>query len=192
MRLLLIEEYSATIGLKKNKWTIINPNDHPKLSTEFYDLISTAYAEIGGHAKVNSPSDVFTDPDWTYWDVIDIDEDPDVDLIVFGQQNKYGIKFSGVGHDGTKLAKKTYLADRAAKLSMKGYFGEVSGKFAEILVAKYNVHSVGVQADIEKVIAKPIVFHGEHPDGKTDGYGWYSRKIGSGMHIKLLVGNPKL
>lgn len=49
---------------KRNKPVIFDPKKHPELSSEFFDLISTAYAEIGGHAKIRVPDDVFSDPDW--------------------------------------------------------------------------------------------------------------------------------
>ena len=37
---------------RRNKPTQFDINKHPELADEFYDLIATAYAEIGGHAKI--------------------------------------------------------------------------------------------------------------------------------------------
>lgn len=191
--ILFFEEFkfSQTLNLPKNKWIKIDPNKYPELSNEFFELISTAYKEIGGHAKVNSPKDVFKDKNWNYWEIIDIDKQPDVDLLIFGQKTKYGIKFSGVGHDGTKLSKKTYLEDTGIKLKLRGYYAEVSGKFAEILMNKYQVPTIEDENLVRKILKKDIIWYGTHPEEEASGNGWYGRKIGGHLHYKILVGNPK-
>lgn len=190
----LDERYTATIGLKKNKWEDIDPSEHPdELADELYDLIQLAYAPIGGHAKINKPSDVFAEPKWNAWKVIDVDADPEADVVIFGQKTKYGTKSSGVGHDGGKQAKRAYLDDKGKSFNTKGYYGEVSSKFAEIMLKKYKVPTVDDKDTVEKVINKKVEWHGEHPTDKSmPGKGWYSRKIGGTMHAKILVGRPKV
>lgn len=177
---------------KRNEWMIINPKKYPELSTEFYDLIKTAYDAIGGHAKVNKPGDVFKDKDWNYWVGVDLHNSPDFDLIVWGSKTKYGVKFSGVGHDGSNEAKREYLKSRANFLKSKGYYGEISGKLAEILMNMYDLPVVNKQSDVEKILGKEIEWHGQHPsDPGIKGDGWYTRVIGKERHTKILVGNPK-
>lgn len=188
------EKYTASLGLKKNKWSGIEKADKKELEPEFFDLISTAYAEIGGHLKVKSKEDVFKDPKWNYWKMIDIDEDPEADLIVFGQKGKYGIKYSGVGHDGQKISKRKYLDDRGKDLKVNGFYGEVSKKFAEILLKKYDVPTVDNEDAVRKILKKKdIVWHGAHPT-KPDmpGNGWYERGISGNKQLKILVGRPKI
>ena len=189
----LNEGYTATLGLKKNKWEDINPKKHPdELADELYDLIQTAYAPIGGHAKVKKPSDVFAEPKWNAWKIVDVDSDPDADVVIFGQKTKYGTKSSGVGHDGGKQAKKAYLDDKGKSFNQNGYYGEVSSKFAEIMMKKYHVPVVDDEAKVRKVLGKDIIWHGKNPnDPSLPGKGWYSRKIGGSMHTKILVGKPK-
>ena len=190
----ILEESSGNIlKPKRNEWVKINPRKYPELADEFYDLIKTAYSSIGGHAKISTPSDVFKDPDWTYWMGVDIHKSPDVDVIIWGQNTKYGIKFSGVGHDGSKIAKKKYLNDRVTDLNKKGFFGEISGKLAEILIGRYNVPVVSNEADVERVLGKDITWHGKHPtDLNMPGNGWYTRMLGGKPHEKILVGKPKI
>lgn len=106
---------------RREKPVIFDPKKHPELSTEFFGLISTAYAEIGGHAKIKSPSDVFSDPDWNFWEGVDIHGSHDFDIVMFGQKTRYGIKFSGVGHDGTREAKRAYVNSRGEDLHKPGY-----------------------------------------------------------------------
>lgn len=186
-----LEERSGELfNPKKNQPVVLKPTKDPELEKEFFNLISTAYAEIGGHIKVQSPSDVFKDPDWNYWEGIDIHGTNDFDVIMFGEKTRFGLKFSGVGHDGTKDAKRDYMDRRGKELKQLGYYIEVSGKIAEILINKYQVPIVTDQAEVEKVLGKKVDWIG-NLDGGTGG-GWYSRTIGGGAHEKIMLGRPKV
>ena len=52
---------------REKKPMLFDPRKHPEVKGELFNLISTAYAEIGGHAKIKNDDDVFADPDWNYW-----------------------------------------------------------------------------------------------------------------------------
>jgi hypothetical protein len=189
-----IMEGSAEILLpKRNKWMQINPNKHKELAGEFFDLIQIAYSTLGGHAKVKSPKDVFADPDWTWWQGVDLHDSPDLDLIVWGQHTKYGIKFSGVGHDGKKPSTREYLDHKGDNLRKKGFYGELSGRLADIMLLKYGVNVIEDEKEVEKLLGgKDITWHGQHPTNpNSPGNGWYSRKLGGKMHTKIMVGKPK-
>ena len=175
---------------KRNKIIKFDSKKYPELSGEFFDLISTAYAEIGGHAKIKSPEDVFADPDWNYWEGVDLHGTSDFDMIMFGKKTKYGVKYSGVGHDGSKDAKRTYITARGKELNKLGFYIEVSGKIAEILLNSYDVPVVTDQEEAEKVLGKKLEWIGTI-EGKP-GTGWYSRKLGGEMHDKILLGRPKV
>lgn len=177
---------------KRNKAMVFDPKKHPELSTEFFDLISTAYAEIGGHAKIKSPTDVFSDPDWNWWEGLDIHGSNDFDIVMFGQKTKYGVKFSGVGHDGSKEAKRAYISSRAEDLLKPGYYIEVSGKLAEILIDKYHCPVVNKESVVEKVMGRELDWKGKNPeDPNMPGDGWYLRSIGGHLHAKIMLGKPK-
>ena len=175
---------------KRNKKIKFDAKKYPELADEFYDLISTAYAEIGGHAKIKSPNDVFSDPDWNYWEGVDIHGDNDFDVIMFGQKTNYGIKYSGVGHDGSSPAKRAYITARGKELQKLGYYIEVSGKIAQILLEKYDVPAVTDIKIIEKVLGKKVDFIGTLEG--MPGNGWYSRMLGGHNHNKILLGRPKI
>jgi hypothetical protein len=187
------EAYSSTLGLKKWKWAKVEPKDHPDLADEFFDMIQTAYGPIGGHVKVRAASDVFKEKKWNMWKVIDLDEDPEADLVLFGQEGKYGAKSSGVGHDGSKAAKREYIDAKGKAFKKRGFYGEVSKVFAEIMLKKYDVPIVDNQEDVEKVLNKKVEWLGEHPTDKSmPGKGWYRRKLGAEYQVKTLVGKPKI
>jgi hypothetical protein len=190
----LVESTSGEIFKpKRNHPMEFDPKKHPELANEFFELISTAYAEIGGHAKIKTPADIFADPDWNFWEGVDIHGNDNFDIIMFGQKTRYGIKFSGVGHDGTKDAKRAYVASRGKDLHQPGYYVEVSDKIAAILIDKYGCPIVGNQEDVEKVLGKHVEWFGKHPDDKSmPGNGWYLRQIGGHPHAKILLGRPKV
>lgn len=178
---------------KRNKIIQFDPKKHPELASEMFDLISTAYAEIGGHVKVKSPEDVFADPDWNYWEGMDIHGTQDFDLVMFGQKTRYGVKYSGVGHDGTRDAKLNYLDSRGKDLKNLGFYVEVSGKIAEILIKKYGVPVVNDKDTVCKVLGKPVDWNGTNPeDSNASGDGWYTRTIAGHPHTKILLGRPKI
>ena len=93
-RIKLFEEFIAeessgeVFNPKRGKTAKFDHTKHPELAGEFFDLISTAYAEIGGHAKIKSPNDIFADPEWNYWEGLDIHGTNDFDMIMFGKKTK--------------------------------------------------------------------------------------------------------
>ena len=188
------EDSGEALGTEKNKWMIFDPKSKKEdLDDEFFKLISTAYKEIGGNAKIKSAGDVFSDPDYTYWAGVDLHGNENFDLIMFGQQTPFGIKFSGVGHDGEEDSKKAYLDSRGKALNTSGFYGEVSGKLAVILMGKYGAPSVNNKEAVEKVLGKEVEWNGKNPEdpAKYPGDGWYTRSIGGTKHAKILLGKPK-
>ena len=187
----LNESSGDVFNPKRGKPLQFDHRKHPELAGELFDLISIAYAEIGGHAKIKSPDDVFSDPDWNFWEGVDIHGSQDFDIVMFGQKTKYGIKYSGVGHDGTKDAKRAYLESRGKELHKLGYYIEVSGKIAEILMNKYRCPVVEDEETVVKVLGKQVQWVGKSSDPENTGNGWYIRNIGGHPHEKILIGRPK-
>ena len=209
----IIKTYERFINIaqevkaKKNQWTEIEIPKDAKLKDEYenelFKLIDSAYKEIGGYAKIKEPDDVFADTTWDVWKGIDIDQDPNFDIVVWGETTPYGIKSCGVGHDGQDISKTAYLQVKADEFKdkSKNYYGEVSDKLAAILINKFGVPIVEDEEKVREVVGREKVmeFAGQHPDvtsGKSTekerpGKGWYKRKIGAHEHWKILVGNPK-
>ena len=178
---------------KRNKPMIINPRENPELANEFFNLISIAYSSIGGHVYVKSPEDVFSDPAWNWWQGEDIHGSPDFDLIMFGQKTKYGVKFSGVGHDGSSEAKREYIKLRGEDLIKPGFFAELSGKIAEILLKSYHCPEVDNKSDVEKILGKTVIWTGKDTENeKSPGNSWYVRNLGGHPHSKIMLGKPKI
>jgi len=178
---------------KRGKVVKFDHNKYPELAKEFYDLIQTAYKEIGGHVKIKKPTDIYSDPKWNWWAGKDIHGTADFDLIMFGQKTNFGIKFSGVGHDGERDSKREYLKDRSVDLKKLGYYVEVSGKLADILISKYNVPVIEDPETVKDVLGKPISWEGSHPEDKSKpSKGWYTRYLAGKPMTKVLLGRPKI
>jgi hypothetical protein len=189
----VFEGSGEELKLKRNQPKTFSIKEHPDLKNEIFDLIQTAYAEIGGHLKIQKPDDIFSDPDWNYWEGTDIHGSEDFDIVIFGQKTNYGIKYSGIGHDGSPDAKKAYLASRGATLKKMGFYIEVSGKLAEILIKKYGCPIVDNIDDVTKVLGKPVTWNGKNPEEpNAAGDGWYTRTIGGSPHTKIMLGRPRV
>ena len=63
---------------------VTNSKELKGIQNQLFDLIQNAYADIGGHVKFKSPSDIMN-PEVTYWKVADIDADPEIDVTFFGK-----------------------------------------------------------------------------------------------------------
>lgn len=167
---------------KKNKWIeLIKRGDKEELKKNLYVLIDNAYGPIGGHVRIKRVDDVL-DPKITFWEAVDVDDDPEADAVSFGKKTKFGIKLSGMGHDGQKGSKSALIKQKVKILNKKGYYIEASGKPADIYRNK------GVKINDRETVEK--VF------GKVNwlGGGYYTRTHSSGLGKdvkKQLFGKPK-
>lgn len=185
---MLRETFADTFGLKGH-WLRVKRThlrNDAGLAGELFDLVTTAYKPIGGHAKVRSPRDVAA---LTFILAADIDKDPEADAVLMGKLKPGGIKFTTLGQDGSPKAKKEVF-EKWVELMRRGQaYAEVSGAVAHLALKKYKSPTIGSQKAVERVLGKKVQWVGEHPDGKYPGVkGWYRRQIGGDVHLKILVG----
>lgn len=182
----------------KGKWKDLKATDIPSydnknrnISDEIFELISNSYASIGGHIDFKTAKDI--PADHTEWKLIDIDKDPDPDIVQFSKKTSHGIKSTGSATDGSNSAKKKLIDKKVKDLNKSGNYGEVSGAIAHILISRHNIPFVDNKNDVEKVLRKKIKWIGEHSSGKYPNHpGWYSRTLGGKKHLKIMVGKPKI
>ena len=170
-------------GFEKNKWIYLTDDEKVEFAEEIFDLVSTAYASIGGHPNYKSPADVMGDERDAEYMVIDLDDDPEFDAVKMSKNKAAGNKSVGMGHDGSGPAKSAAVNISAKLLQMPGFYAEISGKLLDILSSK----GAPIIKD-EEVIRK--VLKGKEITINDDGS--YSREIGGEMHTKVLMGNPKI
>ena len=175
----------------KNKYIEPTTSDKEELKQTLFNLIQTAYAPIGGHLKFKTPDDI-KDPDLKYWKMADIDQDPEIDVVYFGKKTPFGIKHTGIGHDGEKPNIKKLLIKKSAELRTSGNYVEVSKGAFDSFVGKGKVPIIDDEETVRKVLgdrrSKETTWHGEHPKGTYPGNGWYTRIIGGKEVTKTLIG----
>ena len=170
-------------GFEKNQWANLTKDEQDEFADEIFNLINTAYSDIGGNPNYKSSSDVIGDEaDATYM-VIDLDDDPDFDAVKVSKSKAAGNKSVAMGHDDTPPAKSAAVNITAIMLKEPGHYIEVSGKLKDILMSK-GVPVVTDKETIEKAMA------GKEIEMNDDGT--YSRMIGGEKHTKTLMGNPKV
>ena len=163
------------------------------LSDELFQLIDTAYEEIGGNYDFKTSADIPGNAN--LWTAVDIDKDPEPDALRVAKDDHGGVKLSAAGHDGTRAAKDAYLAKTAELLGQPGHYAEMSKAIAHIMITRYNIPYIGDPERVQRALGptKPITWIGAHPEGKYPGYdGWYTRDIhGHEGEMKIMLGNPK-
>jgi len=168
-------------GFDKNVWITLTKDEQEEFAEEIFDLISTAYKDIGGHVNYKSPADVTGAEGESDYMVIDLDDDPEFDALKISQEKSAGTKSVGMGHDGSRPAKSAAVNISAIMLKKPGYFIEVSGVLKDILASK----GVPIVTD-EETIRKAL--KGKEIEMNDDGT--YSRYIGGSKHTKTMMGNP--
>lgn len=189
---LSLKSIMQEIEFEKGQYTNLDSADVDEEKEELFNLIQTAYASIGGHLKFKSPSDV-KDPDLKHWVAADIDADPEIDVVYFGKKTPFGVKHTGMGHDGVRSNIKNLLVRKSAQLKNSGNYVELSGPAFDSFVGKGGVPTIDDEELVRKVLgprrSSETIWHGEHPSGKKSGNGWYTRKIGGKETTKIMAGN---
>jgi hypothetical protein len=187
----------ADLHPKPGQWeriptTVLQHAQHepaPNIDTELFDLLDKSYAYIGGHVDFQRPSDI--PANHTIWYGIDIDGDAHPEGVKFGKPTPFGTKWTGGATDGSPLAKQRYITDTVKLLNTPGNYCEMSDAIMHIMVTRYRVSCVQTQAQVEKILGKPVEWVGAHPSGKYPGYqGFYTRTLGGQPHLKILLGRP--
>jgi len=165
------------IDIPKNKWKSISQPELKDVENDILDLIQNAYGPIGGHPNYKSVGDLAGSD----YDVIDLDDDPEIDAVTVTKKRAGGTKYVGLGHDGTSQGKRGSIGRTIDKLGNSGIYIEASGKMADIL-SKANVIQVTDEDTIRKALkGKEIKMYDD---------GSYDRVLGGKKYRKLMFGKP--
>jgi len=185
-----LKDILTELTLPKKKWIrITDKKELDQLKLNLFNLIDNAYEPLGGHYDFTSPEKIMNQK-YTFWKVVDIDEDPEADAVLMGKNVRGKTKHVGLGHDGAKPSKKTALTHKSDLLKSGGHYVEVNGRPAISYMIKGNVPAIEDEATVRKLLkGKDIIWHGEHPTDKTaPGKGWYTRKKAGHDMTKIIVG----
>ena len=183
-------------GGEKDKWIdlpvgeLTSDPENIDVTDEIYDMIEKSYAAIGGNVDIQSASDMPSD--YNKWIAVDVDDDPEPDAVRAAKTKPAGTKMTVGATDGTPASTKAYKEKTAELLNTDGNYGELSDAIAHVMIKYYNVPFVDNEEDVRKVLGKEIEWIGPHPEGKYPNHpGWYKRKLGGEIHMKILLGKPK-
>jgi len=173
----------------KGKYVSLEGDELAQVKQELFDLISNAYKDIGGHLNFKSPDDVL-DPELEFWKAADLDDDPELDVVYFGKKTPFGIKHTGIGHDGDRANIKNLLIRKSKELGTPGNYVEISGAAFDSFVTKAGVPIIDDEEKVRAILKgkKDIEWHGKHPKGTKPGNGWYTRTIGGQKVTKTMAG----
>ena len=187
----ILEDFDSDIcrdrnDCSKNKWIeLLNKGEKEEIKNNLYVLIDNSYGKMGGHVRIQNPEDIL-DPELIHWEVVDLSDDNpegDVDAVIFGKKTPFGIKISGMGHDGNKYSKSQLVMQLYRQLNKIGYWVEASGKFAENML-KIKTPYIDNQQDVEKIFNQKVKWLNDK--------GWYNRKIDNNILKEIILGKPKI
>jgi hypothetical protein len=161
----------------KNIWFPLSKGEIKDVEKEILDLIQNAYAPIGGHPNYKSVSDLAGSD----YEIIDLDDDPELDAVSVTKKRAGGIKHVGIGHDGTNPSKRGAIGRTIDKLDEPSNYIEASGAIENIL-RKANVTQVTDEETIRKALkGKEIEMYDD---------GSYDRVLGGKKYRKTMFGKP--
>ena len=163
----------------KNTWFPLSKGEIKDVEEEILDLIQKAYAPIGGHPNYKSVSDLAGSD----YEIIDLDDDPELDAVTVTKQRAGGTKHVGIGHDGTSQGKRGAIGRTIDKLDEPSNYIEASGAIENIL-RKANVTQVTDEETIRKALkGKEIEMYDD---------GSYNRGLGGKKYRKTMWGKPRV
>ena len=165
----------------KDKWVYLGYDEKGELASDIFDLINTAYAPIGGNVNYKSAADILGAEADADYEVINIDDDPEIDAVSAYKKQPAGNKLAAIGHDGSPIAKSKIINHYANLLKQKGYYLEVSGKLKDILLTK------GAPVVTDPEVIKKVL---KGKEVKMNDDGTYERYLAGEMRTKTLLGNP--
>ena len=163
----------------KNTWFPLSKGEIKDVEEEILDLIQKAYAPIGGHPNYKSVSDLAGSD----YEIIDLDDDPELDAVTVTKQRAGGTKHVGIGHDGTSQGKRGAIGRTIDKLDEPTNYIEASGAIENVL-RKANVTQVTDEETIRKALkGKEIEMYDD---------GSYNRVLGGKKYRKTMWGKPRV
>ena len=172
----LVDLLNEVVPLK-NTWFPLSKEEIKDVEDDILDLIQNAYGPIGGHPNYKSVGDLAGSD----YEVIDLDDDPEIDAVTVTKQRAGGIKHVGIGHDGTSPGKRGAIGHTIDKLDEPSNYIEASGAIENIL-RKANVIQITDEETIRKVLkGKEIEMYDD---------GSYDRVLGGKKYRKTMFGKP--
>lgn len=217
IRTLLEKRFDQLDGYGKGKginiYNDLFDDEGDELKDDAFKIIDRSYEYLGGNVDIRTKEDLAnsTQNDYTNFIAWDIDDDPEIDVIRGMKPKSGGMKLALSATDGSVKAAEHSKKDTDSRLRKGGHWAEMSSKSA-VVGMRTNLPVILDKDKALKMINKPgVVWHGEHPyfsdkekyaENKIEAErsktyaekfgvsfdGWYERKLGGSMHVKMIFG----
>lgn len=162
---------------RKGEWILLSSSGEAmEIYQTLIDLVDNAYKSTKLGSFIKYRSDVGKSQ---YWEIVNVDDDPEPDVCIFGRKpgsnEKWsGIKIQGIGHDGQRISKHSAVEKMVSLLNKGGFWIEASDAVEDILRKK------GVKICKEEEVSKAF------PNGidKYNADGSYLRTLPNGVQIQ--------
>ena len=174
----------------KNFWKlIITSTAKTKLSSNFIDLVQSAYAKTPQGSFVNTVNDV-TPSEWIAYDW---DKDPEADSVIFFRKPRSnetwkGFKIQGIGHDTQRISIDKVMTKVKRLLMKPGWWIEASDAMEHILYKDKNIPYVTNQYFANDLFPNSKL----RMLGDPNKPGKYKRIVGGHEIKETIFGHPKL
>ena len=172
--------------LPKNSWEVLTTTpDKAEFGQELIDLVQNAYGVTDMGSMVNAFKDVIPSD----WMVLDWDNQPDVDTLLFyrvsrGDEAWTGNKIQGIGHDGQKGSKQNAIKKLESVLHQNSWWVESSDALRHVML-KTSAPVVTDEEFLRKLFNDPNL---TMIDEVT-----YERYLGDGTKLtETVLGKPTL
>lgn len=174
---ILVESKIESLLKRKGEWILLSSSGEAmEIYQTLIDLVKNAYENTKLGTFLKYRSDIGKSQ---YWEIVNVDDDPEPDVCVFGRnpgsnEKWSGIKLQGLGHDGQRISKHSAVEKMVSLLNKGGFWIEASDVVESILRKK------GVRICKEEEVSKAF------PNGidKYNSDGSYLRTLPDGKQIQ--------
>lgn len=174
---ILTESRIESLLKRKGEWILLSSSGEAmEIYQTLIDLVKNAYENTKLGTFLKYRSDIGKSQ---YWEIVNVDDDPEPDVCVFGRnpgsnEKWSGIKLQGLGHDGQRISKHSAVEKMVSLLNKGGFWIEASDVVESILRKK------GVRICKEEEVSKAF------PNGidKYNSDGSYLRTLPDGKQIQ--------
>ncbi len=159
--------------LKEAYVNLISEEDKEKYSDVVWEILQKTYAPLGGFKSASSKEELIKDS--FLWKLVRRNNKI---VAVAIYKDKYGRKGIAKGCDGSIDGKKALISIIREDMKLDRSWGEVSGKLADIMIAKGGIPVPNTLA--ATITGKNII--SLNPDGYH-----YTRMIGDQPHEKIII-----
>lgn len=165
-----------------------------EVRTELFELVNSAYGDVGGHMNVSSPG-ALDNYDYWFFNNPTLDKEGKIRSAAFASTTRNGsVKVSVFASDGSPAGKGFLMKAIKDILSRPNWWAELPDQAAAFFISR-GVPVVSSQEAVLMLLGRRVFnsnfeWHGHHPTKKNfPGEGWYSKDYAGSQSVRTILGN---